>query len=812
MTELHFLAALPASGGFLLAFSLAALAWWLYWREVHDFPRPAAWLLPSLRALAIALVVLMLLEPTLRYRSFEGTPTRLHVWVDATTSMQETDQATLPNTPARSRFGRAIDYLTAGDSPRLEQWADQGEVVWQKFGGERMTPVWQSTLEQPQSLPLDRSAWEETAWEQPTSLSFVLASERTRVLGAVGSTTNDAAVTDDKDPSPSAKTEARSQNGSERNFPILLFTDGRHNSGPSPLEVLAQWPQESAPVFVVGLGARTPPEKVTLLKLDVPKNVNRTDRVQGTVQLQDGLKPDQRYAVEIYHADELLWAEELSATGLGIRSQSFSFSIADVVKKLEAAIPSGQTAARINLPISAMVKFVPTPGDSNRGSTEKTSDDQSLTSVMGVTTRKQRVLLLDSRSRWETRYVRNMLERDSGWELDSYLVGADVPPKWFSNLPAERPFPVEFEDFERYDLFVCGELEINSLTPEQLEHIRRAVERGAGWIVSDGRFGYWRDPQFASWQKALPIDWLPDEAASHDRSWQAEPTEDGDRLGMLSLEVEVGRSNSDVWRELRPLRLLVPTKPLPGSRVLATATHQGEAWPLFVTRTYGAGRVFYAASDETWRWRYEVADVIHQRLWNQVCRWTMREPFAAENEYLGLDSGDVRYDQGQEINVRARVKDSQGQPSTLASIEAVALVEGTAVATINLEQVPDVPGIYRGRMAGLPAGDYEVQLAIPGYSAEMLQLKTSFRIEKTPDPEGLDVTRNDALLMEIANATGGLYVPEERIEEMWQALKLRYTSRVVESDQQIWQSFWWFVPILVIVGLEWWLRKKVGLI
>ena len=73
MTEFRFLSSFSPALGLLLMLLAAGVAWWLYYREVYDFQAPYRWLLPTLRSLAIALVVLMLLEPSLRYRYFEGT-------------------------------------------------------------------------------------------------------------------------------------------------------------------------------------------------------------------------------------------------------------------------------------------------------------------------------------------------------------------------------------------------------------------------------------------------------------------------------------------------------------------------------------------------------------------------------------------------------------------------------------------------------------------------------------------------------------------------------------------------------------------
>lgn len=796
MTEFHFLSSLPVGVGLLLVLAAAGLGWFLYWREVHDFPAPYRWLLPTLRSLAIALIVLMLLEPTLRYRYFEGTPTRLQVWVDGTESMQELDSRDSEHATKPSRYERALELLTQGDSPLLEQWADQGEVLLGRFGGEHTNSLWQSTIEQPAELPGDRTSWQLSEGSQPTSLSLIFQDQAIPVA-------NEPSNSDDK-----ASASTRTTASPMPNTPMLLLTDGQHNSGPSPLEFLGQWPKESSPVFLVGMGSSDIPKRVTLTKWELPQRVFRSDLVQGTLQLQEGLPPGARYRVEIQHDAKVLWSTELTAAGDQQRAERFSFHVEDVVEQLEAALPKDQKATRLHVPLVA--KAISLDPSATSAEQEQVSE---LSGVLGVTARKQRVLLLDSRSRWETRYIRNMLERDPSWELDAYLVKPGTPPKWFSNILEEKPFPLKPEDYERYDLVVCGEIEPSSLTNEQMEHVRHTIERGGtGWLVIDGQRGHWRQPPFAELQKLLPISWLEDSKPASDRRWMISPIEEALHANVLSLVNESEADNKSVWAKLPRLRRIVPTKPLPGSQVLATAEDSQESLPLFVTRNYGAARIFYAASDETWLWRHENADLVHQRVWNQICRWTMREPFAVENDYLALDSGDAVYKIGQEIVIRARVKDSEGQPSSVPTIDAVALIDGKPVTTAMLELESELPGVYRGRMAGLPPGDYEIKLAIPGYAADINSLHTSLRVEAPANPERLQVTRNDDLLREIAAATGGQYVTEDQVDDLWRELELRYSSRIVEADHVLWQSYWWFVPILVLVSLEWWLRKKVGLI
>ena len=81
----------------------------------------------------------------------------------------------------------------------------------------------------------------------------------------------------------------------------------------------------------------------------------------------------------------------------------------------------------------------------------------------------------------------------------------------------------------------------------------------------------------------------------------------------------------------------MPVRLLPGGERLVDAVRAAVREPLITTRLYGGGRVVHLASDETWRWRYELADEVHQRLWNQLARYAMRMPFAVRNDYAALD-------------------------------------------------------------------------------------------------------------------------------------------------------------------------------
>jgi hypothetical protein len=218
------------------------------------------------------------------------------------------------------------------------------------------------------------------------------------------------------------------------------------------------------------------------------------------------------------------------------------------------------------------------------------------------------------------------------------------------------------------------------------------------------------------------------------------------------------------------------------------------------------------ASDETWRWRYKVADTWHQRIWNQLAKSMMPRPFAVSDEFVSLDTGAVRYDFGTTIDVRARLLGLDGKPAINATVDALVWKDGRIVSTVSLNADPDVPGIYRGRIAALPEGEYEVSTRAAGYSDAALKARSEFVVLPPESGEMTQTAANESLLKQIAADTGGAFLREEDMIRLPELLSPLSSGRVVESDTLIGQSYWWFAAIVMLLTLEWVLRKRAGLL
>ena len=64
----------------------------------------------------------------------------------------------------------------------------------------------------------------------------------------------------------------------------------------------------------------------------------------------------------------------------------------------------------------------------------------------------------------------------------------------------------------------------------------------------------------------------------------------------------------------------------------------------------------------------------------------------------------------------------------------------------------------------------------------------------------------------MAQISGGAFFREEDAGRVATLLKPLSQGKVVENEIVLWQSWWWFVPVILLFTLEWILRKQAGLL
>jgi len=354
---------------------------------------------------------------------------------------------------------------------------------------------------------------------------------------------------------------------------IILFTDGRNNSGASLREAAAVAHQRNVPLYICGIGSISPPD-VIIADVSAPELAFVQDDVPVSVRLH--------------------------SKGMDGRSATLTLKVGDETADhaVVTFASNGENTATLMFHAKAAGSFVlrasiePFPD-------EATDKNNQRSKQIYVTDRKVKVLLVDGSPRWSFQSWQSVLAGDPRVELNCLLLDGesdivtDEHPVFLSQFPAQ---------LFAYDLIVFGDVNPKELTGGQLDSMTRFVSvLGGGFVMIAGQHYSPRAYQRTALEKLLPIEADSGEADPSAAIERIAFTEEA-RSGSL---MRVPDSMLADTSALAPLQWLAPSKVIkPGAKVLATASNA----PQMVVQQYGRGRTLFIASDELWRWTKDLGE------------------------------------------------------------------------------------------------------------------------------------------------------------------------------------------------------------
>ncbi len=583
---------------------------------------------------------------------------------------------------------------------------------------------------------------------------------------------------------------------------VILFTDGQHNRGVSPLETARMFGQRGIPVFTVGVGMENRPTDLAVLEINTPETVPPEGGVRGEISIKDDYPAGTRFFLKVEHEGRLLWQTNLTTRNEGIRKIPFDFSVKETAVAVTAGNPQLQYAT---LPLKLKAEV-------NRLPEEKDTTNNQAFFHLAMVNRKPKILLMDGRPRWEFRYLRNLFERDRRWLVNPLLAGGGGIERPWRRGKQLGQFPIDREEFFSYDLIVFGEVPVKQLLNAEIEWFREYVEsRGGGLIFIDGRKDGLFNYSASSMNPLFPVSWTAVTSFVDDLPLHYSLAGAGDLISPLNLSADPGQ-NAKTWASLPGPHWTMKAKALPGAEVLLEIHSQTNRVPAVVFRRYGAGKVLYFGNDETWRWRYNVGDLYHQKFWNQIANWMMEPPFLVKDKIVGFDPGKLQYRPGESAEFRVRLQPEAKVRTSNPKIEVVLLKDGKRIAVVELRKDSGETGIYRGSSPALESGDYDTRVQVAGIPDAEIKVKSSFSVGSQLRVEMAQLHCNEPLLRSLADESGGRYFREEEIDLLVKHLEPLSQGTVMEENTALWNSYWWFVPIILLLGIEWATRKKVGLV
>lgn len=815
LASLRFSADLPPWLIGLAALTTGLVVMVLYLRETAKLGGPWSWLLPAMRGTAIVLACVLLAGPVWHHRQVIGDPARIIWAVDRSRSMAERDSQT-QSSPNRLR--RATDLLFG--QPGREGWIERsrgthlmGVVVFD----DTTHLAWSSSPHEaaPEFATGDRSDPSQQMDRQTRALL-----EHADGIG-----------TDLSSPLQRVAEGGRANIGGDASGgvsrAVVLFSDGRDSIGRADAgEVAARLADSGWKVHTIAIGSIDEPDDIGIVDVDAPQRVADDGRLAGRVRVQHFGYEGQTLQVDIRSGEQVLWSDTIVVSGDGNSSVDFDFPIEPLMQRASQGDVRGVDRNTVALSLTAHVSRLGRPdqtiGNGGAASTSPSpmagrAANDSLDFRVAAASRDRRLLILDGSSRWETRYLRNLFSRDPSWEVDTVLFGRGTDMRRVRRGDGPGELPESAQAWARYDAVILGEIPPDQWTDQDAERLSNLVSSGGGLIVVDGR--YRRIPQLAqrdTMAGLIPVHFIfGSESFSNIR--EIEPTVAGRSHSVMLLDVDENRSSSPghgIWSHLPTPTSVEAVTSHADAEVWAEAIdHEGRRSPWLVTRTFGAGRVFYLASGQTWRWRYRVESQLQGRFWTQLMTAAMQPPYAARDAFVAIGTDKIDYRVGEKATIRVRlVNDERRDEEPVPTVDAVLLRDGQPTATVPLRLEDAGRRTYLGETGPLPLGEYRVRVRASGFDAAALKATTPIWVAPQRSTELDRVSVDQAALDRIAAAGGGISVHESSADEVLAALGSLSSGRIIESDTLLWQSWWIFAIIVMLLAMEWWFRKKVGLL
>jgi hypothetical protein len=331
-----------------------------------------------------------------------------------------------------------------------------------------------------------------------------------------------------------------------------------------------------------------------------------------------------------------------------------------------------------------------------------------------------------------------------------------------------------------------------------------------GLVIIDGRFGKLRELAESEFGELMPVRYFGRARPTKPERLRATPAGlEQPALALIDQSDELG----PFWQSLPAPTWSADVALTEGAESWAEAVFDsGKRLPWLATRMYGAGRVFYFGSDQTWRWRYKVADRFHARFWNQLVVAAMEPPYSASDQFVSIGTDKVEYLGGESIAVRARLRDVRGNPRGDATVDALVIRDENVVATIPMGVDNPSRGTYAGVVPPMPDGEYSIRIRASGFDESALMASTPFWVTDGDNSEMQRMSLDEDSLRQIASAGEGTYIHESDAAEMLELLKPLSSGTVIETDTVLWQSYYWFWTIIALLATEWWCRKRAGLV
>jgi len=438
---------------------------------------------------------------------------------------------------------------------------------------------------------------------------------------------------------------------------------------------------------------------------------------------------------------------------------------------------------------------------------------------------RTRVMHLAGHPSWDTRFLRTHLNADPSVDLISFYVMVGQGARFYVRARDTTliPFPTR-ELFEKalhdFDLVIFQDFQFVPFEiGRYLPLLRDFVRQGGAFAI----FGGHQSLSAGGHGSTALAGWLPVELRAPGADLGYREARFSPRLTAAGRNHPVTRladdqaSNDDAWKRNTLVGHNTALGARPDGIVLAASD---DDTPLVAVADREQGRVAVVATDGLWRWAFPGGDAEdraatradYHRFLEQLRGWLTHDP---AYDAIGLRAMQPTLEPGHTAGVQAMVRGPDGAPMagvTLRFRVLDLLKEAPSPGDDGWQEAP-VTEADGGTLIAWPnarpgAHRMEVEATVAG----ALQRASIALAVRETGAEHRRLGADASLLQSLARASGGVVwrdSPPKKTVPMVSGGDLPELTEKARSE--LWSSPWTALLLLLLLAVEWWLRRRWGL-
>jgi hypothetical protein len=561
---------------------------------------------------------------------------------------------------------------------------------------------------------------------------------------------------------------------------VLLISDGRGTD-----ERITEAGQlalaRSVPLWTWTLGGQVPRRDLAIETVSSEALAFSGAEVELAATLRQEGMPNRSFRVEMLRGQELLETREV--------------------------VPDNQGLARVSLRVQAPEageqRYVfRTPPQPEEGDTANNERAVFLRSVGN----KVRVLAAEGQPHWDTKFLVQALKRNPNVELTAvYRLNQRRHMAIVSALGNEARvetdlFPRTREQVDSFDVVLLGRGAEGFFDAQTETLLSDFVSRRGGSLVFSRGKPY--GGRFQPLAKLEPVAW----GSGVTPAVRMKPTDAGRDNPIFDLGA--AGTLDELLQRLPALDQVSATlgeKPL--ATVLASAAGR-EGPVLLAYQRYGQGKVMSLNASGLWRWSFrelgqEESEAAYGRFWISLLQWLLSGSEFLPGSDVAFNSSRRYYSEGQPMQF---LISTRNLPVDAYKPKIRISVPGTPI-----EVEPRRRGEQFVAEAGpFPPGTYQVTLLNNvGTPSELTQT-----LEVMPDSvEKRELSADPELMKRLALASGGSVLKQQEVGKLPQIVRQWEAAREIGHRQNpVWDRWWILAVVIALLGVEWWYRRREGLL